>query len=59
MKIHVADDGTFAFLFGEHEKEMGVQLLLCIKPNNDEMKKAIQEAIRNITHEGADAPILH
>lgn len=56
MKILHDDDGSFAFVFGAHEKELGIQLLLCIEPTNEDGEKAIQQAIREIKYAGVKLP---
>lgn len=56
MKVLTQPDGTFAFVFAPDEKKLGVDLLLCIHPRNEEEAAAIQAAIRQIKYAGMEVP---
>jgi len=56
MKVIVDKDGKFAFLFDVEEKQLGIDILLTIIPNNAEAEQSLANAIVSVKYGGVPLP---
>ena len=56
MKVLVQKDGTFAFLFEQHEKNLGVSILQSMRTDNPVVARAIEKSIKEVQYAGLELP---
>lgn len=56
MRVTANEDGTFVFTFSPEEKNLGLHLLNCIKPYNEESKQHLEAAKNEVMCAGMHRP---